>query len=468
MNRTSVEFMLRIHRLAGVAGLVFLTSCSSGSDRGQSFGNDQGMSFGGGFVVGDEPLAVQSAASILTQGGSAADAATAMYFTLAVTYPVAAGLGGGGVCVVHDPSSGQNESFDFLARDASGGGAFAVPGSVRGFASLQSVYGRLPWQRDVSPGEGYAATGFPVSRALAARLVSGQDVIRLDAGLAAEFIDESGKIKSSGAVVSNPALAETLSAIRVEGPNGFYRGTIAQMIAAYASAQGGAITSAELDAYMANRAPASVIPLGNEVGYMPPPRVGAGNFAAALLSNLVDAQGIVAADENPAAATAAATKATLDKFGIASLPKDLGATGFAAVDSTGQAVACAVTMNGPFGSGHTAQGTGVTLAPAPSSGQAGLSAAFLTPVVATQGQGGAVSLAGAGAGGPNGTAAIAYALVKLAHGEDLTQQGALRSTGIAPFDTINAITCQDGRCATLPDPAANGLGAAAGDAMGGP
>jgi len=460
--------MLRILRLAGAAGLVFLTSCSSGSDRSASFNNDQGASFGGGFVVGDEPLAVRAGAAVLAQGGSAADAATAIYFALAVTYPVAAGLGGGGMCVVHDQQGGENEAFDFLARDAAGGGAFAVPGSVRGFASLQAAYGRLPWQRDVSPGEGYAATGFPVSRALASRLISSQDSIRLDAGLAAEFFDESGKVKSAGAVVTNPALGETLAAIRVQGPNGFYRGRVAEMIAAYAAAQGGAITTAELDAYLANRTPARVVPLGSALGYLPPTRVGAGNFAATLLSHLVDAQGGIVADENPAAETAQATKATLDKFGIASLPKDLGATGFAAVDSSGQAVACAVTMNGSFGSGHTAQGTGVTLAPAPSSGQAGLSAAFLTPVVATQGEGGAVSLAGAGAGGPNGTAAIAYALLKLARGEDLTQQGALHSTGIAPFDTINAIACQDGRCATVPDPGASGLGAAAGDVLRGP
>jgi gamma-glutamyltranspeptidase / glutathione hydrolase len=277
INRTSVEFMLRIHRLAGLAGLVFLTSCSSGSNQGASFGSDPGTSFGGGFVVGDEPFAVQTGASALAQGGSAADAATAMYFALAVTYPVAAGLGGGGVCVVHDQQSGQNETFDFLARDASGGGAFAIPGNVRGFASLQSAYGRLPWQRDVSPGEGYAATGFPVSRALAARLVSGQDVIRLDVGLAAEFIDESGKIRSAGAVVSNPTLAETLSAIRVQGPNGFYRGAVAQAIVSYAAAQGGTITAAQLDAYMANRAPANAVPLGSEVGYLPPARVGAGS-----------------------------------------------------------------------------------------------------------------------------------------------------------------------------------------------
>jgi len=165
--------------------------------------------------------------------------------------------------------------------------------------------------------------------------------------------------------------------------------------------------------------------------------------------------------ENLTGSVATATKATLDKFNIASLPRDLGATGFAATDDTGQSVACAVTMNGPFGSGHTAEGTGVTLAKAPSSGQAGLSAAFLTPVVAT-GSGGSLSLVGAGAGGPNGTAAIAYALIKLSAGQDITKPGELHSTGIAPYDTVNVIACPDGVCAAIPDPGANGLSAAGG------
>ncbi|HXM00762.1 MAG TPA: gamma-glutamyltransferase [Rhizomicrobium sp.] len=450
--------MLPIHRLAGIAGLVFLTACSSDSDQ-------PAASLGGGYVVGDEPFAVNTGASILAQGGSAADAATAMYFAMVATYPVAAGLGGGGVCVVHDQASGQDEAFEFLARDAAGGGAFAMPGNVRGFAALQTAYGRLPWQRDVSPGEGYAATGFPISRALSARLVSSQDLIRLDAGLASEFLDESGKVKSAGAVVSNTALAETLAAIRVEGSNGFYRGPVAQKIASYAPTQGGTVSLAELDAYAAHRESARVVPLGDALGYMPPDRVGSGTFASALLSQLVDAQGNVVASENPGT-TAEATKTTLEKFGIAALPKDLGATGFAALDNNGQAVACAVTMNGPFGSDHTVPGTGVTLARAPSSGSAGLSAAFLTPVIATQGRGGAISLAGAGAGGPNGTAAIAYALVKLAHGQDMTQQGVVLSTGIAPYDTVNVIACQGGTCATLPDPGASGLGAAAGNTAG--
>ncbi|HEX3674361.1 MAG TPA: gamma-glutamyltransferase [Rhizomicrobium sp.] len=413
--------------------------------------------------MGDEPFAVKAGAAVLSQGGSAADAATTMFFALTATYPVAAGLGGGGICVAHDQSTGRNEVFEFLARDSDGKGPFAVPAAVRGFAVLQNAYGRLPWQRDVAPGEDYAATGFPISSALFDRLNAAQDVVRLDASLAAEFFDETGHLKPAGVTVTNTALAATLADIRVGGPDGFYRGAAAGKIASYTSTQGDAITTAELDGVAVNRLAPHVVQLGSEIGYLAPDRIGAGAFANSLLARLIDAQGNVTVGDQSASATAAATKATLDQFGISELPRDMGATGFAAIDNTGQAVSCAVTMNGPFGSGHTVPGTGMLLARAPSSGPAGIAAAFLTPAIATDGSDGVVSLAGAGAGGPNGTAAMAYTLLKLARGQDLTQPGAIRSTGIAPYDTVNVIACHDSVCATLPDPQAHGLGAAAGD-----
>jgi len=138
----------------------------------------------------------------------------------------------------------------------------------------------------------------------------------------------------------------------------------------------------------------------------------------------------------------------------------MGASGFAASDANGQAVACAVTMNGPFGSGHTAAATGVTLARAPSSGDAGLAAAFLAPALARNGA--ALALAGAGAGGPNGTAAMVYALLKLARGADVMPPGQLHSTGIEPYETVNVIACREDTCAAIPDPGAHGMGAAGG------
>ncbi|MGH6877624.1 MAG: hypothetical protein ACREHV_09645, partial [Rhizomicrobium sp.] len=212
--------------------------------------------------------------------------------------------------------------------------------------------------------------------------------------------------------------------------------------------------------YMPQRSEPTTIRLGNQTAFLPPAGTGAGRFAGALLSRLVNSQGQLAVNDGLGASLAAATKATLESYGIASLPRDLGATGFAAEDPSGMAVACAVTMNGPFGSGHTANDTGITLANAPNAGQIGLAAAFLTPVIAISD--GSVSLAGAGAGGPNGTAGIALALLELARGEDITRPGVLRSTGIAPYDTVNVIGCQNGICTALPDPGAHGLAAAAG------
>jgi len=467
--------ILRSRILACASSLLLLAGCSIDLNRPVEIGGGptildltsgpSGSSGAGAsaLVVGDEPFAVRVGASILSQGGSAADAATAMYFALAVTYPVAAGLGGGGICLVHDAQAARTEEFDFLARDSGGGGAYAVPGNVRGFALLQSAYGVLPWQRDVAPGEGFAAAGFPISRALSARIATAQDVIRLDADLAAEFLDESGAAKPAGTVVSNPDLAQTLAAIRTGGPNAFYSGNLGARILAYSSAQGGAINVPEFARYRPLRRTPQAMQIGNQFVYLPSQSTGAGAFAGVLLDTLKRALETSAGENDLQASVIVAVKQALAHFALGTLPKDLGATGFAATDARGQSVACGVTMNGPFGSGHNAQDTGVTLARAPSSGDMGLAAAFITPVIATD-SGGALSLAGAGAGGPNGTASMGFALAKLARGETVNRRGDLRSTGVAPYDTINAIVCQSGTCVALPDPGANGLGASAGGA----
>jgi gamma-glutamyltranspeptidase/glutathione hydrolase len=407
-----------------------------------------------GIAVSDEPLAAKAGAAVMSEQGSAADAVTAMFFVLTATYPVAAGLGGGGICLVQDPATGVATEFDFLARAANGGGAYAVPGAARGFYQMERSFGSLPWQRDVAPGEGLAATGFPVSQALAARLAAAQNVIRLDAALAAEFLDESGQPKPAGAILANPALAQSLSEIRLGGADGFYKGPAAARIVAYSAAQGGAITAAELAFYGAQQGPARRVTAGSVFVALPGPRTGAGAFAGALLDTLMRLR-------SSQGAVAIATRQTLARFGVTSLPQDLGATGFAAVDPNGQAAACAVTMNGPFGSGHTATGSGVVLAASPANGQAGLANAFLTPMIAVGADG--VVMAGAGAGGPDGTAIIVDALLKVAAGRPLMRPRDLGSTGIAPFETVNAISCQNDICLALPDPGGKGAGVAAAD-----
>lgn len=408
--------------------------------------------------MGDEPRAIEVGATVLAHGGDAADAAAATYFALAVTYPVAAGMGGGGICLAYNSTPQNVEEFDFLPRDAAAGGAYAIPGSVAGFALLQSIHGRLPWQRVISPAESLAATGFPVSQALRARLEPNQDIIRLDAELAREFLDEAGHLKPAGAIAAAPALAQMLSQIRVHGAGALYKGPIADAIASYARAQGGGITATELSSYRAEQSAPSRIPITGETTFLPSDRVGAGQYARALLARLVDARGQTIVPDRTGAAVASATKAVLDSFGIASLPRDLGATGFAVIDSSGGAVSCAVTMDGPFGSGRTAGNSGVVLAAAPKSGSGGLSPAFLAPAIAASGD--TLSFAGVGAGGPNATAMLARGLIDLAEEEDLTRPGALGTTGLEPFETTNIISCRYGVCATVPDPKAFGLGAA--------
>ncbi|MEI9931992.1 MAG: gamma-glutamyltransferase [Rhizomicrobium sp.] len=410
-------------------------------------------------IVGDEPYAVKAAANVMGQGGNAADAVTALYFSLSVTYPVAAGLGGGGICLVHDQQSHRDEEFDFLASNAPGGGAFAIPGNLRGFAALHAAYGRLPWQRLIASSEQYASAGFPLSKALATRISKVENVVRLDASLAAEFMDESGHSRVAGSMTSNPELADVLADIRTGGPDALYKGHVAAAIASYSSAQSGRIVETDLSAYPVSRSEPHVTQFGQYRAYTPGEKMGAGAFAAALFSNLVRIPGATAEGGNTEVAVVTATKQALENFHVANLPGDFGSTGFAVVDGTGQSVACGITMTGPFGSGHTVPGTGITLAAAPSN-EAGLAAAFLTPVIVTDGDGRMV-LAGAGVGGPIGTASITDTLARLGKGETIKSQGR-NEAGAALSDTVNAILCQNDICSALVDAGTNGLGAAPG------
>jgi gamma-glutamyltranspeptidase/glutathione hydrolase len=407
-----------------------------------------------GIAVADEPLAARAGATALASGGSAVDAVTTMFFAMSATYPVAAGLGAGGICLVRD-AGGQVTEFDFLTKAPRSGGLYALPGAVAGFATMQKAYGALPWQRVVAPGEAFAATGFPISQALSARLASAQNILRQDASLTTQFLNADGTPRPVGAEAKNAALGLTLSQIRQNQADGFYKGNVAARLVAYSAAQGGGISAAELAATTTLQGPARSRGTGGFVTWLPGARTGAGAFTASLLDNL--SRGL-RATRDPASAMAQAARQSLAGFGVGALPRDLGSTGFAAVDANGQAASCAVTMNGPFGSGRTATGTGVVLAQTPSS-TPGLASAFLTPVIAARG--GEVGLAGVGAGGPNGTAAALYAVLEAAGGRELGKRGDLRGTGAAPYDTVNMISCGKDACVALTDPGAHGAAAVA-------
>lgn len=457
-----MQFM-RLKRFSAFLAVPLLAGCQSLSSLGDSTAALVGLEDDspkaytassvseaqrGGIAVADEPLAARAGATALAANGSAVDAVATMFFTMTATYPVAAGLGGGGLCLVRD-ASGRVTEFDFLARAPARQGAYAVPGAVRGFADMQRQYGALPWQRVVAPGEAFAATGFPISEALAARLAAAQNVVRLDAGLAAEFLDETGKPRAAGSETRNVPLSETLSQIRMNGADGFYKGQVAARIEAYATTQGGAVTMDELEAVKTQATAPRTRGLGEMTAYIPGQGTGAGAFAASLLDHLSRQQ-----PRNPATAVSQ----SLAAFGVNGLPHDMGSTGFAAVDANGQMASCAVTLNGPFGSGHTAGDTGVQLAANPSGGY-GLAGAFLTPVLAVGSDGQA--FAGSGAGGPGGAAAALDAMLDAATGRMSGRHGSLRGTGNTPYDTVNVVSCDSDACVALVDPGAHGAGAAA-------
>ena len=243
-------------------------------------------------------------------------------------------------------------------------------------------------------------------------------------------------------------MARTLGVIRQDGADGF-AAKIGDTVIAYSAAQGGGLGQDDFAASRTRQvAPARRAIGGMNVSY-PATGTGAGAFSATLLSRVAGSSAASAGGN-----AVAAVQQALSGFGVATIPADFGSTGFAVYDGIGGAVACAVTMNGPFGTGRTATGTGVLLAAAPA-GPSGLAAAFLMPVL---GQGGDSSLfVGASAGGPNGSAAIAAALARMASGGAMATANDIRTTGAAPKDTINLIACR-GTCTALPDAGGNGLG----------
>lgn len=319
---------------------------------------------------------------------------------------------------------------------------------MRGFAALQKDYGRFKWDHLVAPAEELARKGFRLSDGLMQHVEAALPSVQRSTALSALYL-ENGAPKAVGAIVKNPDLARTLDIVGAQGPDGFYKGIIAQKIVTYTEDESIGFDLEEFGAYEITRHPVQYIHMGKLTVTLPPQQLGSGAFASALLTKL--------SEVNSSQDIGAATRLTLDEFEVDSLPRDLGATGFAAVDTKGQAVSCAITMNGAFGAGHVASDTGVALARSPKASSTGFSSAFLSPVIATRDQGN-LALVGVGSGGPNGTASLAYSLLIAAREGSMSQPEDVRTTGVAPFSTVNVIACLGADCAAISDPGTSGLG----------
>ncbi|TAN70519.1 MAG: gamma-glutamyltransferase, partial [Magnetospirillum sp.] len=116
----SVSMLGRGRWIAAAAAILAVGACDTVEKRPVgTVGHVRGFA---GMVAADEPRAALAGRNVLSAGGTAVDAATAMYFTLAVTYPSAASLGGGGSCIVHDNGGKKTEVMEFPAIASAMGG----------------------------------------------------------------------------------------------------------------------------------------------------------------------------------------------------------------------------------------------------------------------------------------------------------------------------------------------------------
>ncbi|HMH21107.1 MAG TPA: gamma-glutamyltransferase [Puia sp.] len=245
-----------------------------------------------GAVVSAHPLASQAGVSILKEGGNAVDAAIATQLALAVVYPGAGNIGGGGFMVAH-LTSGKNITLDYRERapakatrdmylDASGNPqpnlsvnghlAAGVPGTVAGiFAELN--YAKLPFSKLVGPAIELAEKGFAITAAEARNLNSTQEAFIKYNTVRPVFVKDGGW--KAGDTLVQKDLAATLRRIRDKGAKGFYEGETAKLITEEMQRGKGIITASDLAGYKAKeREPAVFGYKGYTVVTMPLPGSG--------------------------------------------------------------------------------------------------------------------------------------------------------------------------------------------------
>ena len=246
-------------------------------------------------AVSTSEIASRIGADIMKRGGNAVDAAVAVGFALAVTWPSAGNLGGGGFLLLRK-ADGTTEAIDYRERaplaahrdmylDASGKvvpklstdgyKAVAVPGTVAGLALAHKRHGKLKWEELVEPARRLAAEGFTVNYHLARSLSYKSTIEKLQPSSESRRIyQRNGKYYEMGETLVQPELAAVLARIKKD-PRDFYEGKTAKLIAADMKANGGIMTLADLRSYEPTiRKPLRGTYRGYEILTMPPPSSG--------------------------------------------------------------------------------------------------------------------------------------------------------------------------------------------------
>ncbi|SMO77258.1 gamma-glutamyltransferase [Paracoccus laeviglucosivorans] len=380
-----------------------------------------------GMVSAQERVAAEIGRDILAQGGNAVDAGVAVAFALAVTLPRAGNIGGGGFMLVHDAETGQTHAIDYREMAPSGasrdmflddageadsekslrsGAASGVPGTVAGMRMALENYGSMEWAEVIAPAIRLADEGITVTPELADSLEAERDNLSKHPSTAAIFFKPDGAAWRPGEKLVQADLAQTLKAVAEQGPDGFYKGAVAQNIAKAIQAAGGPMTVEDLAAYKpVLREPVRGTYRGYDIVSMPPPSSGGvhliqilntlegypigalGHNSAETIHLMAEAMKLAYADRSeylgdpdffdvPVAALtskdyAAELRAKISNdFATPSpmiKPGDLApyesdqTTHFSIVDKEGNAVTNTYTINLDYGSGLVAAGTGVLM-----------------------------------------------------------------------------------------------------------
>ncbi|KYG79658.1 gamma-glutamyltranspeptidase [Roseivirga seohaensis] len=223
-------------------------------------------------VVSAHPIASNVGKEIMQKGGNAVDAAVAVQFALAVVYPGAGNIGGGGFMVTR-MADGTASTLDFREKAPNAGGrdmylddngdvisslstrghlAAGVPGSVAGMVEAHKKYGKLDWADLVQPAIDIASKGWVLTAREASGLNSNRkSFMEFNTVMPDFFLAEEGKEWKEGDLVKIPELAKTLERIRDKGRDGFYKGETADLIVAEMKRGNGIISHEDLEQYQA-------------------------------------------------------------------------------------------------------------------------------------------------------------------------------------------------------------------------
>ncbi|HUP90209.1 MAG TPA: gamma-glutamyltransferase [Longimicrobiales bacterium] len=257
-----------------------------------------------GMVATDAALATEVGVRVLQDGGNAADATIATAFAMAVVYPEAGNIGGGGFIVAHF-ADGSNTTIDFrevaplqatrdmyvgadgkvTRKSLTGHLASGVPGAVAGLYEFHRKHGSKPWRELLQPAIKLAREGFVVDEHLHKRIAD--DKRLKDFPGSAALLLPNGAPLTIGSTWKNPDLANVLQRVADRGRDGFYKGETADLIVAEMKRGGGLISHEDLANYQAKwRAPIEFDYRGHRIVAMAP--ASSGGITVAIMAGILD------------------------------------------------------------------------------------------------------------------------------------------------------------------------------------